>query len=386
MLLIELPLNLLPTVKMPVKYLTFFLFIVSFRIVAQSPLDSLMIHAESLALKSADYAYQPGDSLAAQKAVQRFMMDLKFGKQPNLRFQGYDFKLEKVAFQNRCFTQWRNPLIKQLAQRLIIENKEVTQILKTLQDSVQYSPAKKQLLIKAANEFRWLAAVRSNRALVLVNIPSAKLKAYESNKPVFQMKVVLGRASRPSKTLSSRLKTLILTPYWNVPRSISTKEILPNVKKNIRYLTASHLEVFDLNNQKMDPSTIDWKDLSINKFPYALRQRSGKWNTLGILKIQFDNPFKMYLHDTSEKEVFAWENRFLSHSCIRLENPIQLASWLLKPNSAVVDQLNIQANYHDKTPSYHPIKRNIPLVIWYSLVDFDEKGQLKFYPDIYRKN
>lgn len=371
---------------MSVKFLPFFLFIVSFRIVAQSPLDSLLVHAESLALKSANYQYKPGDSLAAQKAVLRFMMDLKFGRQPNLRFQGYDFKLSKIAFQNQCLAQWRSPLIKQLAQRLINQNKEVAQILKTLQDSVQYSPANKQLLIKAAGEFRWLAAARANRALVLVNIPSAMLKAYESNKQVFQMKVVLGRASRPSKTLTSRLRTLILTPYWNVPRSISTKEILPKVKKNIRYLAASHLEVFDLNNQKVDPSTIDWNDLSVNKFPYSLRQRSGKWNTLGILKIQFDNPFKMYLHDTSEKYVFAWKKRFLSHSCIRLENPIELGSWLLKPNSAVVDKLNVQSNYYDKTPSYLPIKRNIPLVIWYSQVDFDEKGQLQIYPDVYRKN
>lgn len=371
---------------MKVKYIVLFIITVSFKTLAQSPLDSMMQNAEYLGLKSLDYHYKLGDSLAAKKAIKRFMSDLKFGKQPDLRFQGYDFKLGKEAFVNQYESIWQNPIIKQLAQYLIDENKEVSQILQALHDSTQYSPAKRQLLIKAANEFRWLAAVRSSQNLVLVNIPSTTLKAYESNKQVIQMRVVLGKPSRPSKTLSSKLRTIVLTPTWSVPRRISTDEILPRVKKNVRFLTANHYEVFDINNQKIDPSTVAWNDLSKNNFPYAIRQRSGTWNSLGLLKIQFDNPFKMYLHDTSQKYLFAREKRFYSHSCIRLENPKKLGAWLMKPNSAVVDRLSNKSNYYDKQPSYYGIKREIPLVIWYSQVDFDEKGNLKFYPNIYGRN
>lgn len=371
---------------MKVKYLILFLLTVSFRIVAQTPLDSMMQNAESLALNSLDYQYKFGDTLAAKKAIQKFMSDLKFGKKPNLRFQGYDFKLGKEIFQNQCGAIWHDPIIKQLAQHLINENKEVSQILLALQDSTQYTPAKKQLLIKAANEYRWLAAVKATHTLVLVNIPSTILKAYEANKQVMQMKVVLGKPSRQSKTLSSKLHNMVLTPYWSVPRRISTDEILPKVKKNIRYLASNHFEVFDINNQKVDPSTIAWNELGKNNFPYAFRQRSGAWNSLGLLKIQFNNPFKMYLHDTSEKYLFAREKRFYSHSCIRLENPKKLGAWLLRPNSAVIDRLNTKSSHYDKLPSYYPIKRDIPLIIWYSQVDFDEKGNMKIYPDIYRFN
>ncbi len=368
------------------KHTLLFLTLLSIKLVAQSPLDSMMQHAEPLGLHSKDYAYRPGDSLAAKKAVQRFMLDLKFGRQPNLRFQGYDFKLGKQAYLDQMGAIWQDPIIKQLAQRLINENHEVALILEALNDSTKYSAAQRKILSKAANEYRWLAAARANRSLVLVNIPSTILRAYESQKQVIQMKVVLGKPSRPSKTLSSKLHNMILTPYWSVPRRISTEEILPKVKKNIHYLAASHLEVFDINNVKIDPATIAWDELGKNNFPYAFRQRSGKWNTLGLLKIQFDNPFKMYLHDTSEKYLFAREKRFYSHSCIRLENPIKLGSWLLKPNSAVVDRLNMQSTYYDKMPTYYPIKRDTPLVIWYSQVDFDEKGKIKIYPDIYRLN
>jgi murein L,D-transpeptidase YcbB/YkuD len=93
----------------------------------------------------------------------------------------------------------------------------------------------------------------------------------------------------------------------------------------------------------------------------------------------------MYLHATSEKKLFTKEKRFYSHSCIRLEKPLSLGAWLLKPNSTAIDTLDAQAAYSDKTQQYLSIKRNIPVVIWYSQVDFDEKGILKFYPNIYNR-
>jgi hypothetical protein len=368
------------------KYIAILLFLIGFELQAQSPLDSLMQQAESLGLLSKDYQYTPNDTSAAKKAVQQFMLDLKFGKQePNLRFQGYDFKFAHEAYRSRYGELWQDPKIKELAYRLINESSEVSQILQVLKDSTQFSPDQKQLLIKAAHEYRWLAAARAQRSLVLVNIPSTQLKVYESHKQVMQMKVVLGKPSRPSKTLSSKLKNMIITPYWNVPRSICIEELVPEIRKNIRYFYASHLEIFDQQNRKIDPEKVPWHRLNANYFPYSMRQRTGKWNTLGILKFQFDNPFKMYLHDTSEKKLFAKEKRFYSHSCIRLEKPISFGAWLLKPNSLAVDTLNAQAAYSDHTPKYLNIKRNVPLVIWYSLVDFDENGKLQFYPNIYRR-
>jgi murein L,D-transpeptidase YcbB/YkuD len=94
----------------------------------------------------------------------------------------------------------------------------------------------------------------------------------------------------------------------------------------------------------------------------------------------------MYLHDTSEKKLFKNEKRFYSHSCIRVERPIDLGRYLLKPAFKAVDTLDVNAAYSDLTPRYIKINRSIPLVIWYSLVDFDANGQIKFYPNIYERN
>ena len=367
------------------KHIIILFLLTGFSLHAQIPLDSLMQHAESLGLQAKDYQYPQNDTSASKKAVQKFMLDLKFGKQPDLRYKGYDFNLQQQGYKSRYGELWNTSKIKELANRLINESNEVKQILQVLNDSTHFNTEKKQLLAKAANEFRWLNAVRANRSLVLVNIPSTQLKAYESQKQVLQMRVVLGKPSRPSKTLSSKLKNMIITPHWSVPRSISVEELVPEIRKNIRYFYASHLEIFDQQNRKIDPEKVPWHRLNANYFPYSMRQRTGKWNTLGILKIQFDNPFKMYLHDTSEKKLFAKEKRFFSHSCIRLEKPLSLGAWLLKPNSMAIDTLDAQAAYSDKTQQYLSIKRNVPVVIWYSLVDFDENGQLKFYPNIYKR-
>jgi hypothetical protein len=351
-------------------------------------LDSLIHSAPSLALRIADYNHnvldsmiigqKPIDSLVINEIAQSFFKDLRDGNRvPNLRY-------EAMQFEGKPIRLIRN--FRLLANNLINSSPEVIRLLAMLRDSVGISTEKKDLLIKAVNEYRWLSTLRQNRSVVLVNIPSTTLRAFDGQVEKVAMRVVVGKVSRPTKTLLSPIKNLIITPYWNVPRSISVEELVPEIRKNIRYFYASHLEIFDLKGMKVAPEKVPWSRLHANYFPYEMRQRSGKWNTLGIMKFQFDNPFRMYLHDTSEKKLFKNEKRFYSHSCIRVERPIELGRFLLKPHSKAVDTLDVTAAYSDLKPRYIKINRSIPLVIWYSLVDFDANGQIKFYPNIYGRN
>lgn len=361
---------------------------ITFSLASIRTLDSLIHSAPSLALRTADYNYlkldsmilrqKPLDSVAIYAVAQTFFKDLRDGNRtPNLRYQGLKIDRKNINLTSN---------FKSLANHLIDKSPEVVRLLAMLQDSVNISDKKKDLLIKAINEYRWLSSLRQNRSVVLVNIPSTTLRAYDGQVEKASMRVVVGKASRPSKTLVSPMKNVIITPYWNVPRSISVEELVPEIRKNIRYFYASHLEIFDAKGRKVTPEKVPWSRLNTNYFPYEMRQRSGKWNTLGIIKFQFDNPFRMYLHDTSEKKLFKNEKRFYSHSCIRVERPIDLGRFLLKPHSKAVDTLNVAAAYSDLPPRYIKINRSIPLVVWYSLVDFDANGQIKFYPNIYGRN
>lgn len=361
---------------------------ITFSLASIRTLDSLIHSAPSLALRTADYNHlkldsmilrqKPLDSVAIYAVAQTFFKDLRDGNRtPNLRYQGLKIDRKNINLTSK---------FKSLTNHLIDKSPEVVRLLAMLQDSVNISDKKKDLLIKAINEYRWLSSLRQNRSVVLVNIPSTTLRAYDGQVEKASMRVVVGKASRPSKTLVSPMKNVIITPYWNVPRSISVEELVPEIRKNIRYFYASHLEIFDAKGRKVTPEKVPWSRLNANYFPYEMRQRSGKWNTLGIMKFQFDNPFRMYLHDTSEKKLFKNEKRFYSHSCIRVERPIDLGRFLLKPHSKAVDTLDVTAAYSDLPPRYIKINRSIPLVIWYSLVDFDANGQIKFYPNIYGRN
>lgn len=351
-------------------------------------LDSLIHVAPTFALRTNDYPHEildsmilgikPMDSVRVNSIAQSYFRDLRDGNRtPNLRFEGMKIERKDIKLAYN---------FKLLANRLNNLSPEVNQLLVMLRDSVDLSNAKRELLIKAVNEYRWLASLRQGGSVVVVNIPSATLHAYDGQVEKLQMKVVVGKVTRPSKTLISPLRDLIITPYWNVPRSISVEELVPEIRKNIRYFYASHLEIFDLKGRQVEPEKVPWSRLNANYFPFSMRQRTGKWNTLGIMKFQFNNPFRMYLHDTSEKKLFNKEKRFYSHSCIRVESPIDLGRFLLKPNSKVIDTLDVNAAYSDLPPRYIKIKRNIPLVVWYSLVDFDVNGQIKFYPNIYGRN
>jgi hypothetical protein len=351
-------------------------------------LDSLIHEASSFALRQDDYAHKsldsmilrqiPLDSIRVNSIAQSFFRDLRDGNRvPNLRYQAIRIERKPIPAASN---------FKLLANSLNNSSSEVVRLLAILRDSVNLSREKKDLVIKAVNEYRWLSTLRQNRSVVLVNIPSTTLRGFDGQAEKISMRVVVGKVSRPSKTLVSPLNTLIITPYWNVPRSISVAELVPKIRKNIRYFYASHLEIFNSKGEKIAPENVPWSRLNSNYFPYEMRQRSGKWNTLGIMKFQFDNPFRMYLHDTSEKKLFKNEKRFYSHSCIRVERPIELGRFLLKPHSKAVDTLDVTAAYSDLKPRYIKINRSIPLVIWYSLVDFDANGQIKFYPNIYGRN
>ena len=365
----------------------FFLFFVPFWMFGQSnytrpdhlkTLDSLIQLSPSWGLSKADYPIS-FDSSVARAVTQQLLLDLAIGNtKPQLAYTGFNFDLRKDAWVQTIDAAVQNRSIQKLANYLINRSPEVNQLVRVLQDSTQYDDVKRNLLRKSINEYRWLAAVRAYYPLVLINIPAAYLRVYEKDKEVLAMKVVVGRKKRPSRTLASVIQTVVINPYWHVPRKIAVEELLPEIQKNFRYFTASHLDLLDRDGNKVNAAAVNWKKLSKNYFPYRLRQQTGVKNTLGILKMQFQNPFKMYLHDTSDKKYFAALDRFSSHGCIRLEKPIQLAKFLLNDQVQAIDTLKITGPYTGIPPKYLRVRKQVPILIWYNLIDFDQTGKLVF--------
>jgi murein L,D-transpeptidase YcbB/YkuD len=370
-------------------------------------LDSLIGRSYTLALSPSDYntvaikkmIHKPGsilnykDSLITELSIQKtathFFNDLAYGnKPPSLDYRGAKFDMIAYNVPALIKTYLQANQLEQLVQVLNQSNIEVKTILDSLnrlQKSSVKNQAKINLLVRAANDYRWLNAVRTKQRIVLVNIPSAQLKVYEGPKITLQMKIILGKVSTPTKTLSAYIQQVTINPYWTVPNSIIVKEMLPKIQKDIEYLSKNQLSVLNENYKVIDPYLINWQTINAEQFPYTIRQATGCENALGILKLEFDNPFSMYLHDTPEKQLFNNKYRFLSHGCMRMENPIDMGRLLLSNNLKAIDTIDLTKCELNPKPTFLPVTIKTPLIVWYSQVDFDSNNKLMIYKNIYNR-
>lgn len=167
---------------------------------------------------------------------------------------------------------------------------------------------------------------------VLVDAASARLYMIEDGRVRDSMKVIVGKPETPTPELKSVLNYETLNPYWHVTSEVAQEVIAPRVlKEGDAYLNKQGYEVVSSfgNPQLLSPDDVDWKGVAAGKVAVKVRQKPGPANSLGRFK--FDIPYSdgIYLHDTPRKELFAQEDRSLSHGCVRLEDAQRLATWLL---------------------------------------------------------
>jgi len=233
--------------------------------------------------------------------------------------------------------------------------------------------------------WRWLPAKLEDTHIV-VNVPGQWLEVVEDGKAVLTMRTVVGDPDHPTPALHARLNSLVLNPVWRVPASIATKEILPKLKKDPGYLVANDLEIvsdsFPVGSPESQGVGFDWK--SYKTFPWPLRQQSGSDNALGRIKFNIPNDDDIYLHDTPNHKAFLRAARALSHGCVRLERPDDLALYLLRDKDWNKEKLDQQIE--DGETRTVSVGKPIPvwLLYWTSWVDGD--GVLQLRDDIYGRD
>ena len=236
------------------------------------------------------------------------------------------------------------------------------------------------------NYYRWVYCLSRQSPVVVVNIPAAFVRVYDGGHCLVDMRAIVGKPSTPTPTLLSRINEVILYPYWMVPHSIATKELLPSIKRNPGYLEDNGFQVLDKKTGSlMNPASINWSALSVSYFPYIIRQSTGCDNALGLLKLNFYNPFSVYLHDTPTKSLFMLNKRFFSHGCMRLEKPFELGQFILKENTIAIDTLTEKGCLRSQAPITVPVSEPLPVIVWYNPAGLDETGHLTLYSDIYHK-
>lgn len=235
----------------------------------------------------------------------------------------------------------------------------------------------------ALNTVRWLACQRATGPMIVVNIPSANLLLYDQGNVVLESRIVVGKRSTRTPTLTSRVNQVVLYPYWMVPKSIATKELLPLIKKNPGYLDANAMQVLNKQGHVVDPYSINWSSLNTSYFPYVLRQSTGCDNSLGLVKLNFYNPYNVYLHDTPWKVLFASSKRYFSHGCMRVERAMDIAHLLLKGNTIAVDTLEEKGCLLNQSPVVVPATVTAAVFVLYNTAWVDSAGRVSFSEDVY---
>ena len=228
-----------------------------------------------------------------------------------------------------------------------------------------------------------------SRPAIILNLPEFRLRGYSGgtgigDEPDIEMNVVVGQSvGHKTPILHSYIETVIFRPYWNVPASIQRNELLPEIERDSSWVRANNFELVRPGGEVAGDGKGAQSILAeLRTGRLQLRQKPGPKNTLGLVKFLFPNGYGIYMHDTSAKWLFAEQRRDLSHGCIRVERPEELAEWILRGQAGWSPD-RIDAAIHGTESISVRIRRPIQLLIVYSTATVLPNGEVHFFPDIY---
>jgi len=219
---------------------------------------------------------------------------------------------------------------------------------------------------------------------VAVNIPAYEAYYVRNDSLVWSGRAVVGQPYLETPQFSARMTYLVLNPTWTVPPQILTDEVLPDIRRDTTYLARNHMLVIDRDGEAVDPALVDWEAYDGRTLPYRIVQTPGGGNPLGRIKFMFPNQYAVYLHDTSEPNLFLRPRRSFSHGCIRIQHPMALASELLGDSTWTPAALDSVVALGRETTV--PLPAPVPVLIVYWTAWTDQSGALNFRPDLYGRD
>lgn len=245
------------------------------------------------------------------------------------------------------------------------------------------TPPQERLRLIALNILRSELWDRNNANAVFVNIPDFTMEYWEMGEKQFESKVIVGRFKRKTPIFSTKLDSIVFNPTWSVPSKIMRRDILPNALNDVTYFEKYQYEIIPnwRSDEVIDINDINWESLTVNNFPYKLRQRSGPINALGKYKFNTPNKRAIFLHDTPAKYLFTEQRRSFSSGCIRIEKAQEFAH-LLVLKSGFPEETYLTRDEQQKT-SVLGLKKVISFSTIYQTVWLNDDDIMQFRKDIY---
>lgn len=214
---------------------------------------------------------------------------------------------------------------------------------------------------------------------ILINIANFQLQVVEGDQTISTHKIIVGRESRKTPIFSDEIEFLDFNPSWYIPPTIKNKDVIPGARRNPSYLVNKNIDVYNNLGKKLNPFKIDWSSGAVRSYQY--KQDPGPTNPLGKVKISFPNRYIVYLHDTPSKSLFEGNSRAHSSGCIRVENAVDLAKYLLSDQKEFTSE-EIDKIIEKGTTRRIYLNQKVKVHIFYWTA-WRENGKTRFTDDIY---
>ncbi|HXT07895.1 MAG TPA: L,D-transpeptidase family protein [Roseiarcus sp.] len=219
---------------------------------------------------------------------------------------------------------------------------------------------------------------------VMVNLPAAMVETVENGQVYTHHKAGVGRIDRQSPIMHTKAIDINFNPYWHVPPSLIKKDLIPKMKADPNYLAAEKIHIMDKDGHEVSPASINWNSDDATHYRYR-QDPGGEIDALGAVRIDINNPYGVYMHDTPEKGVFGDDFRFVSSGCVRVQDVRDYVAWLLKDNPGWGrDQVDdaIRSGQSTTVKLIKPVD-----VYWVYITAWaTPDGVVQFRPDIYKRD
>ena len=250
-----------------------------------------------------------------------------------------------------------------------------------------------QRLLVNMERWRWMPE-ELGELYVWDNVPEYKTRIIKNDKTIHTDTIIVGQPSWATPVFSADMRTIVFQPEWYIPNGIKVKELLPLLRKSSTpgffglfgggYSSRAVLEAYDLKasykGRAVDPDQVDWQNANIRTFRFT--QPPGPKNVLGDVKFLFPNKHAVYMHDTSQRELFGEANLALSHGCMRIEDPLRFAQIILGLDKgwSRAKVANMMSGGYNK---HVALSRPFPVHVTYFTARVDDNGNVKTFGDLY---
>ncbi|MCH2078558.1 MAG: L,D-transpeptidase family protein [Rhodobacteraceae bacterium] len=220
---------------------------------------------------------------------------------------------------------------------------------------------------------------------IWVNLADFSAQIRDKGVVTFQTRSVIGAHDRDRRSpeFSDVMEHMVINPSWYVPRSIATKEYLPQLQRNPQ--AVQHLVITDVRGRRVNREEVDFTQYSTSSFPFDMRQPPSRSNALGLVKFMFPNRYNIYLHDTPQKSLFSREVRAFSHGCIRLNDPFDFAYALLAVQTDDPEAF-FQQRLRTGSEAKVELEQHVPVHLIYRTAVATAEGELHFRRDVYGRD